>query len=69
MENVLRNDLSSFSRIDAVKMILATLSSITEMRVSLVARVTDDSWTACAVHDDASFGIKVGDELELSNTY
>ncbi len=69
MENILENDLMALSRIDAVKMILKTLSGITEMGVSLVARVTEDSWTACAVYDDINFGIKPGDELELSSTY
>ncbi len=69
MENLQQKDLSALSRIDAVKMILKTLSGITEMGVSLVARITDDSWTACAVHDDINFGIKPGDELTLSTTY
>lgn len=69
MENVIQNDVSAMSRIDAVKMILKTLSGITDLRVSLVARLTEDSWTACAVHDDANFGIKTGDALELSTTY
>jgi len=65
----LQNDLNTLSRIEAVKMILKTLSDLTEMRVSLVARITEDSWTACAVYDAANFGIKSGDELELSTTY
>jgi len=65
----LQNDLNTLGRIEAVRMILKTLSDITDMRVSLVARITDDSWTACAVYDSANFGIKPGDELELSTTY
>lgn len=69
MENILQNDVNALSRIDAVKMILKTLSDITELPISLVARITEDSWTACAVHDDAHFGLTPGDKLDLWTTY
>lgn len=69
MENILQNDVNALSRIDAVKMILKTLSDITELPISLVARITEDSWTACAVHDDAHFGLNPGDKLDLWTTY
>ena len=38
------------------------------MRFAAVARVTKQRWLACAVHDDLEFGLKVGDELELTST-
>lgn len=69
MENVLQNDLNAISRIDAVNMILKTLTDMTGLSVSLVVRVTEDSWTACAVRDNMSFGIKSGDNLKLLTTY
>lgn len=69
MQAQINNDIAFVSRISAVNMILKTLQSLTEMRISLVARVTKDSWTACAVLDQAGFGIDAGDQLELSTTY
>jgi hypothetical protein len=48
---------------------LRVLSRTTGMRISLVARVTDESWTACAVLDEAGFGLQPGDQLELHSTY
>lgn len=56
-------------RIEAVQTILRVLSRTTGLRIALVARVTDTSWTACAVLDEAGFGIKPGDELPLHTTY
>lgn len=50
-------------------MVLRVLRRVTGLRIALVARVTDSSWTACAVLDDAGFGLKAGDELALSDTY
>ncbi len=48
---------------------LRLLAHTTGLRISLVARVTDDSWTACAVYDDAGFGLKPGDKLDVATTY
>jgi GAF domain-containing protein len=33
-----------------------------------VARVTQDTWTACAVRDEIDFGLKAGGELPLKTT-
>lgn len=49
--------------------VLRVLRRVTGLRIALVARVTETSWTACAVLDDAGFGLKPGDELALSDTY
>jgi signal transduction histidine kinase len=40
----------------------------TGMGFAAVARVTDLSWTACAVHDNIDFGLKPGEQLELHST-
>ena len=69
MEYKIQNDLTAISRIDAVNMILKNLCRITGMRFSVVARVTADSWTACAVYDEANLNLKPGDELEISTTF
>lgn len=38
------------------------------MRFTCVARVTEDTWTTCAVLDKAGLGLKPGDGLDLSTT-
>jgi signal transduction histidine kinase len=38
------------------------------MRFAVVARVTEKSWTACAVLDTLGFGLKVGGELDVATT-
>ena len=62
-------DVAAFQRLGVVQTALQVLQKTTGMRISLVARVTDDSWTACAVLDNANFGLRVGDELPLHTTY
>ena len=62
-------DISAIGRIESMDTILQVLSRVTGLRIALVARVTDDSWTACAVHDEANYGLSVGDHLELSTTF
>ena len=62
-------DVEAIDRLDAVKTTLQVLRQVTGLRVSLVARVTEDSWTACAILDDVGLGLKPGDPLELSTTF
>lgn len=63
------HDVATFQRLGVVQTALQVLQKTTGMRISLVARVTDDSWTACAVLDNADFGLHPGDELPLHTTY
>ncbi len=63
------NDLEAFGRIGAIQTILKVLRKTTGLRVALVASVTENAWTACAVLDEAGFGLKTGDNLELETTY
>ncbi|MBA3943485.1 MAG: hypothetical protein H0X37_02855 [Herpetosiphonaceae bacterium] len=63
------NDLATIDGMAAVQTILRVLQRITGMRIALVARVTEDAWTAYAVLDEANFGLKPGDQLELQTTY
>ena len=62
-------DLAAIDRLEAVRTSLKVLRRATGLRIALVARVTDSTWTACAVLDDAGFGLRPGDTLELSSTY
>lgn len=61
--------LADINRLEAVQTALRVLRRTTGLRIALVARVTAESWTACAVLDDANFGLKPGDQLSLHTTY
>jgi signal transduction histidine kinase len=61
-------DLASVAAIDAVPTILKVVSEVTGLRLALIARVTDDSWTALAVLDRMNFGLSVGDHLDVATT-
>ena len=67
--STVRQDVLAFQRLGVVQTALQVLQKTTGMRIALVARVTEDSWTACAVLDNANFGFKPGDELPLHTTY
>lgn len=69
MSTSIQRDVAIVSRLDAVQTALRVLRRTTGLRIALVARVTDTSWTACAVLDEANFGLQPGDELELHDTY
>jgi signal transduction histidine kinase len=60
--------VAAISRIDAVPTLLAVLCEITGMRFAAVARVTDATWTACAVQDEMRLGVKPGGQLDVNAT-
>jgi signal transduction histidine kinase len=60
--------VAAIARVDAVPSLLRVLCDITAMRVALVARVTEETWTACAVQGEAHFGLKAGMELPVDMT-
>ncbi len=62
-------DAYLFRHMEAVDTILQVLRETTGLRVVVVARVEPDCWTACAVLDEAGFGLKRGDRLDPGNTY
>ena len=61
-------DLADIGRIDAVPTMLRVLCDTTGMGFAAVARVTDGTWTACAVQDDIAFGLKPGGQLDVHTT-
>ncbi|MHC8402354.1 GAF domain-containing sensor histidine kinase [Pseudomonas sp. MDT1-17] len=61
-------DIATIGRISAVPAILQVIRELTGLRFAAVARVTEDSWTACAVLDQLDFGLQVGGELDLVTT-
>jgi signal transduction histidine kinase len=55
--------VAAIGRIEAVPTLLAVLCETTGMRFAVVARITGQIWTACAVQDDIQLGIKAGGQL------
>lgn len=62
------NDMAAIQRTDSIPFILELCCRNTGLRFAAVARVTDTSWTACAVRDEIEFGLAVGGELDLKTT-
>lgn len=66
-EEILR-DIESVGRLDAVPTLLRVLCDVTGMGFAAVARVTEGTWTACAVDDRIQFGIGPGGQLDVKTT-
>ncbi|CAD6511586.1 sensor histidine kinase [Paraburkholderia metrosideri] len=64
----LARDIEAVQRIDAVPSILRLICKNTGMGFAAVARVTDQTWTACAVQDEVNFGLAAGGQLDLHTT-
>jgi len=62
------DDVAAVGRIDAVPSILQLICNATGLRFAAVARVTQTTWTACAVRDEIDFGLHAGGELPLKTT-
>ena len=68
MEPSVQIEIESVARLAAIPSILQAVGHLTGMRFAAVARVTDSSWTACAVLDLIGFGLKPGGELKIETT-
>ncbi|GJH04565.1 sensor histidine kinase KdpD [Paraburkholderia terrae] len=64
----LARDIGLVVRIGAVPSILEMICDETGMGFAAVARVTDETWMACAVRDNLSFGLTPGGKLDLRTT-
>ncbi|MDR5774239.1 GAF domain-containing sensor histidine kinase [Caballeronia sp. LP006] len=64
----LARDMGAVAGIGAVPSILKMICDETGMGFAAVARVTDSTWTACAVQDNINFGLVPGGQLELRTT-
>jgi signal transduction histidine kinase len=62
------HDVQAVAQIEALPTLLAVLCVTTGMRFAAVARVTENTWTACAVHDEIDFGLQVGGQLPVEST-
>jgi signal transduction histidine kinase len=61
-------DVFAIQQIEAVPTLLEVLCEITGMRFAAVARVTEDSWTLCAVKDEINFNLMPGSQLDVETT-
>jgi signal transduction histidine kinase len=61
-------DVATIAQIQAVPTLLRVLCETTGMGFAAVARVTDGTWTACAVRDNINFGLKAGGQLDVNTT-
>lgn len=61
-------DVAAVGRIDAVPALLRIVCQTTGMGFAAVARVTDGTWTACAVQDNIQFGLLPGSQLDVHTT-
>jgi GAF domain-containing protein len=60
--------VEAISRISMIPTLLAVICQSTGMGFAAVARVTENKWIACCVHDQICFGLKAGDELQIETT-
>jgi signal transduction histidine kinase len=67
-EAAISADIATIGRISAVPSILRLICQDTGMGFAAVARVSDETWTACAVQDEVNFGLKPGGQLDLKTT-
>jgi signal transduction histidine kinase len=61
-------DVEAVGFVKAVPTLLRVLCESTGMGFAAVARVTDSTWTACAVDDAINFGLAPGGQLDVNST-
>jgi signal transduction histidine kinase len=61
-------DLAAIARIECIPELLRVVCRTTFMGFAGVARVSEFSWTACAVEDHIGLGLKPGGQLDISTT-
>ncbi|WP_102961261.1 GAF domain-containing sensor histidine kinase [Mangrovicella endophytica] len=62
-------DVAAVESIEAVPTILQVICRMTGMGLAAVARVTEEQWVACQVHDLMGYGLKPGSEIDVHNTF
>ena len=63
------SELSVISEIETTSSLLRLVTRLTGLRFAAIAKVTDATWTACAVYDEINFGVEAGHELKLETTF
>lgn len=60
--------IEAVAQISAVPTILRVITEMTGLRLSMIAHVTENEWTCCAVNDQLGFGRTVGCQLDVATT-
>lgn len=60
--------VAAMGRVDVVPTLLKVLCEMTGLRFAAVAHVEGTTWTAYAVRDDLSLGVRPGDELSFTSS-
>lgn len=68
LEDHFKQDILNIEKISIIPNLLSVICQTTGMGFAAVARVTEDKWITCSVHDNLEFGLKPGDELEIRTT-
>ena len=68
LEENFQQDVTNIQNIPIVPTLLNVICQTTGMGFAAIARVTEDRWITCSVHDNLAFGLKPGDELEIKTT-
>jgi GAF domain-containing protein len=66
--DAIARDVAAVARLTAVPAILQVICQSTGMGFAAVARVTEGTWTACAVRDEIDFGLVPGSQLDIATT-
>ena len=61
-------ELAVISEVEATSSLLKLITRLTGMRFSAIAKVTDTTWVACAVHDEVQFGVEAGHQMDIEQT-
>lgn len=68
MTDSIASDITAIAGFKAVPVLLDIVCRSTGLGFAAVTRVTELRWIACAVRDDAGFGLQPGDELPIETT-
>jgi signal transduction histidine kinase len=66
--DAIAKEVFAVAQIESVPTLLHVLCRMTGMRFAAVARVTEKTWTACAVKDEINFGLTPGGQLDVETT-
>jgi signal transduction histidine kinase len=67
-EEAIARDVARVGGIGSVPSMLRVICKNTGLGFAAVARVTEGTWTACAVQDDIHFGLLPGGQLDVKST-
>ncbi len=64
----MREDVEAVADLASTSRILDAACALTGLRFAAIARVTPERWVTCASRDPLDFGLRPGDELDVTTT-